>query len=74
MVVLIGFAQGVALFEGVAWWRKCVTVGVVGFKTLFLEARLLFAFGTRCRTLSCFCAMPAWAMPCSHLDDDGLTL
>lgn len=32
-------------------------------------------FWTRCRTLSSFCTMPAWMLPCSsYLDDNGLNL
>ncbi|EDL05485.1 mCG147150 [Mus musculus] len=28
----------------------------------------------RCRTLSSSCTMPAWMLPCSHFDDNGLNL
>ena len=34
----------------------------------------LAAFRWRCRTLSSSCTMPAWKLPCSHLDDNGLNL
>jgi hypothetical protein len=34
----------------------------------------LAAFGWRRRTLSSACSMPAWILPCSHLDDNGLNL
>jgi hypothetical protein len=41
-----------------------VTVGYSLDKMLtVLAANLLFAFGTRCRTLSSSYAMPAWTLP-----------
>jgi hypothetical protein len=36
-LLLISLVQGVALFGGVAFWKKYVIVGM-GFKTLFLAA------------------------------------
>lgn len=51
--------------------------GLVGVDVILLEevchcgggqgASLLFAFRIRCRTLSSFCTMSAWTLPCSHL-------
>jgi hypothetical protein len=34
----------------------------------------LFVFRAKCRTLSSSHIMPAWTLPCSHLDDNGLNL
>jgi hypothetical protein len=36
------------------------------------DSLLLASFG--CRTLSSSCTMPAWKLPWSHLDDNGLNL
>jgi hypothetical protein len=58
------------------WWNRCVTMGVgLRLSPSCLEVSLpLAAFGWRCRTLSSACAMPAWMLPCSHLNDNGLNL
>jgi hypothetical protein len=39
-----------------------------------LGVSILAAFRWRCRTLSYSCTRPAWTLPYSHLDDNGLNL
>jgi hypothetical protein len=58
-------------------WMMCVIVGV-GLKDFLpscLEGSLLLsAFRWSCRMFSSSCIMPAWNLPCSHLDDNELNL
>jgi hypothetical protein len=56
-------------------WRCCLRAGVC-FKTLFLVARkLLFSWLPLDEDLisSCY-TIPAWMLPCSCLNDNGLNL
>jgi hypothetical protein len=69
--------------KGWPCWNRCDLVGmgvplwvwVYDLHPSFLEVSLpLAAFGWRHRTLSSSCTMPAWILPCSHLDDNRLNL
>jgi hypothetical protein len=84
VMVCICLVQGVALLEDLAlleevWpcWSRCITVGL-GFNTLLLTTwkavSFLADFRWRCRTLRSSCTMPAWMLPCSCLNDNGLNL
>ena len=61
-----GFEDAWHYLEVWPCWRKRVTVGM-GFKTLVLAV-----FRTRGRLLSSSCTMPAWMLPCSHLEPQNL--
>jgi len=64
--------------------RRCGLVGgSVSLWEMFLETLLLAAWGCSVCSwllsgedvdLSSSCTMPAWMLPCSRLDDDGLNL
>ena len=57
-------------------WRKYVTVGL-SFKTLVLAAWQPVFFCVPLEQgvkLSSSCTIPAWVLPCSCLDDNGLQL
>jgi hypothetical protein len=65
---------GSALLGGVALLEEVCLCGCGLWDPLpsCLEASLLASFRWRCRTLSSSYTMPAWMLPCSHLDDNGL--
>jgi hypothetical protein len=61
--------------------RRCGLVGIgTSLWELVLkphpvqESLFLAAFGSRCGTLGSPSPMPAWTLPCSHHDDNGLNL
>ena len=75
VLIWICLAKGVVPLEGVALWRKCVSMDI-GFKPLsYLPRRQSFleAF-TRCRIFSSCCIKSDWMIPCSHIYDNGLDL
>ena len=68
--------QGVALLGGVALLEDVCHCGCGQWDPPpnHVGASLLAAFRWRGRTLSSSCTMPAWTLPCFHLDDNGLNL
>jgi hypothetical protein len=61
---------GVALLEEVCQFGGGLWVS----SPSFLEAHLLVAFISRCRTLRTSCIVPVWMLTSSCLDDNGLNL
>jgi hypothetical protein len=61
---------GVVLLEEVYHWNLLWDPPPSQVRVSFL----LFAFGARCRSLNSSSTMPAWMLPCSLLDDNGLNL
>ena len=69
---LLWFVYGAALLEGEPCWSRCVTG--CGPHLSCLEVCLLETFVSRYRTLTSSHTIPAWMLPCSFLDDNGLNL
>jgi hypothetical protein len=68
-------AQEVALLGSVAFvWRKCVLMGA-GFESFLLAAReTVFCLPAKQDVELSAPPVPAGMLPCSCLDDNGLTL